>query len=53
MSAADSDGKIAQRIADMHTCLTMGVNESIRESAAEFEVVLDDLARDLSPGEQS
>lgn len=45
MSTADRDGKIAQLLADMLACLAMEINESVRDSATEFEAVLSEIAR--------
>lgn len=37
MATADRDGKLAQIVADMHTCLGMELAESMREAQRAFD----------------
>lgn len=50
MSVADKDGRIAQVVSDLHTCLSMSLHESIRENSEALRRMIDTLAADEGDG---
>lgn len=45
MSKSDPDGRITQAVSDRIACLSMDIHESLRESAAELQALLDQNAK--------